>query len=106
MLVKDYNFNENPVTESTTDRKGRVTEYVRHKFIKPMNLIKKANMHRDGFTRKTLSWYVIGHWREYKASGKKVFIQGYWKGEMRHLQKNLDKGRIRIVKPEIHDNED
>jgi hypothetical protein len=106
VLVKDYNFNESPVTESTTDSRGRVTEYVRHKFIKPMNLIKKANMHRDGFTRKTLSWYVIGHWREYKATGKKVFIQGYWKGEMRHLQKNLDKGRIRIVKPEIHNDED
>jgi hypothetical protein len=31
------------------------------------------------FTRKTQCWYVTGHWREYK-SGKKIFIQGYWKG--------------------------
>lgn len=24
-------------------------------------------------------WYVMGHWRHYK-SGKRIFIQGYWKG--------------------------
>jgi len=29
-----------------------------------------------------LMWYVTGHWRHY-ANGKKVFIQGYWKGEGR-----------------------
>ena len=29
-------------------------------------------------------WWVSGHWREYK-SGKKVFIQGYWKGPFREF---------------------
>ena len=29
-------------------------------------------------------WWVTGHWREYK-SGKKVFIQGYWKGPFREF---------------------
>ena len=27
-------------------------------------------------------WWVSGHWREYK-SGKKIFIEGYWKGPFR-----------------------
>lgn len=29
-------------------------------------------------------WWVTGHWREYK-SGKKIFIQGYWKGPFREF---------------------
>jgi len=33
-------------------------------------------------------WYVTGHWRHY-SNGKKIFIQGYWKGVARDL-KNCD----------------
>ena len=29
-------------------------------------------------------WWVSGHWREYK-SGKKIFINGYWKGPFREF---------------------
>lgn len=32
--------------------------------------------------RHCLMWYVTGHWRQYK-NGKRIFIQGYWKGEGR-----------------------
>lgn len=49
--------------------------------------------------RHTLSWYVIGHWRNYK-SGKKTFVNGYWKGPMRHMEKNLDDGRERVLPQE------
>jgi hypothetical protein len=28
-------------------------------------------------------WHVTGHWRHYK-SGKRVFVQGYWKGSERN----------------------
>lgn len=48
----------------------------------------------DGVDRKTLSWYVVGHWRNYQ-SGKKSFVKGYWKGPLRHLERNLDDGRER-----------
>lgn len=48
------------------------------------------------FNRKCLCWYVIGHWREYK-NGKKVFIQGFWKGALRETKKNYDEGRERII---------
>ena len=37
----------------------------------------KGEIHRH-----CLMWYVTGHWRQYK-NGKKIFIQGYWKGEGR-----------------------
>lgn len=45
--------------------------------------------------RKCLVWYVIGHWRKYKT-GKEIFIQGYWKGQLRDIKKNLD-NRERII---------
>ena len=48
------------------------------------------------FCRKTLCWYVIGHWRTYK-NGRRKFIQGYWKGPLRDARRNLDNGRERRV---------
>ncbi len=46
--------------------------------------------------RRTLVWYVIGHWRHY-TSGNKVFVKGYWKGALRELKRNIDDGRDRVV---------
>ena len=46
--------------------------------------------------RKTLCWYVIGHWRNY-SNGKKTFVKPYWKGPLRHMERNLDQGRERIL---------
>lgn len=45
--------------------------------------------------RKCLVWYVIGHWRKYKT-GREIFIQGYWKGQLRDIKQNLD-NRERII---------
>ena len=47
------------------------------------------------YERHTLVWYVIGHWRNY-GSGKRVFIQPYWKGALRNLKMSLD-GRDREI---------
>lgn len=47
-------------------------------------------------TRKTLCWYVVGHWRNY-SNGKKSFVNGYWKGPMRQVKRNLDDGRTRTI---------
>ena len=38
--------------------------------------------------RKSLVWYVIGHWREYE-SGKKIFVKPYWKGELREIKRAI-----------------
>ena len=39
-------------------------------------------------------WWVQGHWREYKKTGKRIFIQGYWKGPDKY-KKELTEPRER-----------
>jgi hypothetical protein len=48
----------------------------------------KNAFEKRGFVRKSMIWYVTGHWREYK-SGKRIFIQGYWKGALRHSKDDV-----------------
>lgn len=71
------------------------------KYVKVHNLrvddIKNITHEPGTINRKCLAWYVIGHWRQYKT-GKKVFIQGYWKGKLRDLKRNLDE-RERVIEP-------
>jgi hypothetical protein len=46
--------------------------------------------------RKTLVWYVIGTFR-WKGTPKQTWVRPHWKGPLRHLKKNIDKGREREV---------
>lgn len=46
--------------------------------------------------RQCLAWYVVGHWRHYK-DGSVTWINGYWKGKLRELKRNVDLGRNRRV---------
>ena len=46
--------------------------------------------------RKCLIWYVVGHWRTY-GNGKRVFIQGYWKGELRALKQNVTERERAVI---------
>ena len=48
------------------------------------------------FTRKTMCWYVIGHYRKHGEG--RVWVNGYWKGPLRDTKKNHDEGRERILK--------
>ena len=74
----------------------RRVKYIKKYYITPEDIDLVINgEHKQTYQRKCLSWYVIGHWREYK-NGKKVFIQGYWKGQLRSLKQNLDE-RERIL---------
>jgi hypothetical protein len=62
---------------------------------------------KRGFIRRSMIWYVTGHWREYK-NGKRIFIQGYWKGALRNMKdeafQNLEPREREIVtKEENHD---
>lgn len=74
----------------------------RIKYVKVHDLrvddVKNITHEPETINRKCLVWYVIGHWRQYKT-GKKVFIQGYWKGKLRDIKRNLDE-RERVVEPE------
>lgn len=82
-------------SKKALDKKGkRKAHYVKRHVIGNSDIDNVMSEH--GFTRKTMAWYVIGHWRSYK-DGKKVFIQPYWKGPLRATQKNLDDIRERVV---------
>ena len=86
------------MVDNKKDRKGKTKTKIRY--------VKRLNMSEDVFeealthsyVRTKLCWYVTGHWREY-TSGKRVFIQGYWKGALRDT-KNADIREREIVFPE------
>lgn len=92
---------ENPTKEKIYTRVGtgkdrkRVVKYVRKHYITAEGIDEAlyGHGHKD-FERKTMAWYVIGHWRQYK-NGTRKFINGYWKGPLREMKRNLDGGRIR-----------
>ena len=79
----------------------RISKYIKHIVVSD-ELINKAlydNSEKRKINRRCLIWYVLGHWRTYK-SGKKIFINGYWKGELRSIKQNLDE-RERLIDEEV-----
>lgn len=103
----------NVVSESTTSRpfsesskrfnkpskKKTKIRYERVHYINAgaINGAIQADNSKRGFNRKCHCWYVIGHWRHY--SNKTIWIDGYWKGDMRFLKK-ADEERTREVVPD------
>lgn len=87
---------EHQETRKKKQKKTKI-KYIRKHIIKPEEFddafdIKIGN---NTFTRKTMIWHVAGHWREYK-NGKKVFINGYWKGPLKDI-KNTDARERELV---------
>ena len=76
-------------------KQKRIARYVKKHVINADEVRRAVSGPTQEYTRHTLVWYVIGHWRHY-SNGKRVFIQPYWKGAMRHLKMDLD-GRERII---------
>lgn len=81
--------------------KPRKVRYIK-KHMVPSKELELAIYGRNGKEkqRHALVWYVIGHWRELK-SGRKVFVNPYWKGPLRELKRNLDERQREIVMPEV-----
>lgn len=75
------------VTAKKPSKRGKI-RYIKRHFM-TVDDVDKA-FEKRGFVRKAMIWYVTGHWREYK-SGKKVFIQGYWKGALRNMKDTVFK---------------
>lgn len=86
---------EKPVRNSKHKPKKRKVTYVRQRVVKAEDV----NAVQREIKRNCLAWYVIGHWREYK-SGKRIFIQGFWKGALRETKANQDLGRNRLIESE------
>lgn len=82
-----------------TKKNNNTTKYIKKHYI-TKDSIKKANDNKSQYKRKTLLWWVIGHWREYK-SGKKIFVKGYWKGALRYTNQTIEPRKREIeLKPE------
>lgn len=72
-------------------QKKRKVVYTKRYIIKAKDIEKEYEERKKNNMQCPL-WYVIGHWREYSKTGKKIFIKGYWKGpeRIKYLDKNLD----------------
>jgi len=89
---------EDPQIKNAKKKKSKQTKR-RTKLIRRLYLdeaILDRETKGDGINRKTLVWYVCGHFRHYK-NGKIIFIQPYWKGALREIKRNLDDGRDREI---------
>lgn len=78
------------------DNDNKVYRYVRHHYIKTDEL-ETAIYGKHSINRKALIWYVTGHWREYRKTGKNIFIQPYWKGALRETKQAKPRNREIIL---------
>ncbi|MCM1213994.1 MAG: hypothetical protein NC548_05690 [Lachnospiraceae bacterium] len=95
------------VTKSAKKKKRRSVKYIRRHIVnatdiraalESSSIVSSSTGSSDKkYHRHTMSWYVTGHWRTNKKTGKAKFIQGFWKGPLRQVQRNLDDGRDREV---------
>lgn len=89
---------ENPSVKNAKKKKSKQTKR-RTKLIRKLYLdeaVLDRETAKEGINRKTLVWYVCGHFRHYK-NGRIIFIQPYWKGALRAVKRNLDSGRDREI---------
>jgi hypothetical protein len=71
------------VTAKKATKRGKI-RYVKRHLMSTIDIDKAFE--KRGFIRRSMIWYVTGHWREYKKTGKRIFIQGYWKGALRDMK--------------------
>lgn len=80
----------------------RKIRYVRKHIINTNDFNQLFEADEKKFNRKTIAWYVIGHWRKTSNSEKgKVFINGHWRGPMREIKNNTTPNRIRVIDDKI-----
>ena len=84
--VKDI-FRTETIRKTAFNSNGKkrksVVKYIRHHYLNPGALSPKTEAGQ--MLRKTMAWYVVGHWRHYQ-DGKTIFIQPYWKGPLRETK--------------------
>ena len=72
-------------------KRKSIVKYIRHHYLNPGALSPKTETGQ--LLRKTMAWYVCGHWRHYQ-DGKTIFIQPYWKGPLRETKVCEPRDRI------------
>lgn len=89
-LINYRTANKQIVIPQTKTRSGKKKTPAKIKYYKTIYIedesldqfFEEKKNESGEINRHCLMWYVTGHWRHY-TNGKKVFIQGYWKGEGR-----------------------
>lgn len=80
-------------TQKKPDKKNskkRKVKYIRKHYITADNISEIVENRQSSERKYTcLAWYVCGHWRTYK-NGKRIFVQPYWKGELREARAKLE----------------
>ena len=80
-------------------RKGP-TRYIRRLRLHEENFDKLIRGTGKTYTRHTLAWRVIGHWRHYK-NGQMIFVKPYWKGLMKDIHKQDFRNRKIVIPDEV-----
>ena len=76
--------NETEINNEYHSSKTKKLESVRYHTLNGIGNVVKNNKIK---LRHCMLWPVHGHFRHYKKSGKTIFIQPYWKGELREAKK-------------------
>lgn len=81
----------NYVEHSSTNNDQRKVKYVKqhHITINEINSEIEKTAAKHHINRKTMIWYVTGHYRQYE-DGRTVFIQPYWKGPLREIKSSKE----------------
>lgn len=80
---------EKPTIRKPSKKSMNRKKYVQRYYIQLQQLFNEydinnlENTDSDKYKKKKALWHVSGHWRHYK-SGKRIFVQGYWKGVQRN----------------------
>lgn len=81
---------EKPSIRKPSKGKMRDKKFVQRYYIQLQQLFNEYDINKlddvsdeNKYKKKKALWHVSGHWRHYKKSGKRIFIQGYWKGSQR-----------------------
>jgi hypothetical protein len=85
---------EKPTVKKPSKKSMNNKKYVQRYYIQLQQLFNEYDINNientdnsDKYKKKKALWHVAGHWRHYK-SGKRIFIQGYWKGVQRNSNTN------------------
>ena len=85
----------NQLIKTSGEQAKNKCKYIKYHRIEDPNF-EEESYNKMGYTfeRKTMIWWVCGHYRN--RQGKKEFVKGYWKGPLREL-KTLTEAREREI---------
>ena len=88
-------FDKDAKNNNKNKKKKSITRNVKYRVIN--NGTYDDLINKRGYTRHTLAWHVKGFWRTNHTTGKQTYVDGFWKGELRHLKQNTNGAKKRVI---------